>query len=75
MPIYEELVLKKAQPTVVQIGSVQDIAKAVPANFANAGKPVSIAPAAGNGHSSPNGHRNGNAPAKKEEAAEAVAGD
>jgi len=55
--IYEELVLKKAQPTVVQIGSVSDIAKSVPSNFANAGKPVSIAPAPqrpynGNGHSS-----------------------
>jgi hypothetical protein len=81
--IYEELVLKKAQPTVVQIGSVSDIAKAVPANFANAGKPVSIAPASGNGnghangngHSNANGHSNGNASAKKEEAAEAVAGD
>jgi len=47
--IYEELVLKKPQPTVVQIGTVSDIAKAVPANFANAGKPVSIAPANGNG--------------------------
>jgi len=34
--IYEELVLKKPQPTVVQIGSVSDIAKAVPANFTNA---------------------------------------
>jgi uncharacterized radical SAM superfamily Fe-S cluster-containing enzyme len=43
--IYEELVLKKPQPTVVQIGSVADIAKATPANFANAGKPVTIAPA------------------------------
>jgi len=29
----------------VQIGTVQDIAKAIPANFANAGKPVHIAPA------------------------------
>ena len=44
--IYEELVLKKPQPTVVQIGTVQDIAKAIPANFTNAGKPVGIAPAA-----------------------------
>jgi hypothetical protein len=47
----------------------------VPANFANAGKPVSIAPASGNG----NGHSNGNgAPAitqSAEKAAEAVAGD
>src|SRR6266403_2061175 len=71
--IYEELVLKKPQPTVVQIGTVGDIAKAVPANFANAGKPVSIAPAIGNG----NGHSNGNGAATKtnEKAAEAVAGD
>jgi hypothetical protein len=68
-------VLKKAQPTVVQIGSVSDIAKAVPANFANAGKPVSIAPANGNDHSNGNGHANGNGAAKKEETAEAVAGD
>jgi 7,8-dihydro-6-hydroxymethylpterin dimethyltransferase len=66
--IYEELVLKKPQPTVVQIGSVSDIAKAVPANF----KPVSIAPATGNGNG--NGH---SAPASqaKEATAEAVAGD
>ena len=60
--IYEELVLKKPQPTIVQIGTTSDIAKAVPANFANAGKPVSIAPA------------NGDA-AAKEAATEAVAGD
>jgi hypothetical protein len=56
----------------VQIGTVQDIAKAVPANFTNAGKPVTIAPANGNGHS------NGNSDAKPEsteKAAEAVAGD
>jgi acylphosphatase len=44
--IYEELVLKKPQPTVVQIGTLTDINKAVPANFANANKPVNIAPAA-----------------------------
>jgi 7,8-dihydro-6-hydroxymethylpterin dimethyltransferase len=72
--IYEELVLKKPQPTVVQIGSVSDIAKAVPANFANAGKPVTIAPANGNG----NGHSNGNgasAPHAAEKTSEAVAGD
>jgi hypothetical protein len=80
--IYEELVLKKAQPTVVQIGSVSDIAKSVPANFANAGKPVSIAPASGNGNGHINGHGDGNGHSnahgeatKKEEAAEAVAGD
>jgi len=73
--IYEELVLKKPQPTVVQIGTVSDIAKAVPANFANAGKPVNIAPANGNGNG--NGHSNGNGAATKtdEKAAEAVAGD
>ena len=73
--IYEELVLKKPQPAVVQIGSVQDIAKAVPANFAktNAAQPVQIAPANGT-----NGHSNGNgssAPKATETAAEAVAGD
>jgi acylphosphatase len=68
--IYEELVLKKPQPTVVQIGTVSDIAKATPANFANAGKPVTIAPANGNGHSNGNG-----ANAAAEKATEAVAGD
>jgi len=55
----------------------------VPANFANAGKPVSIAPASGNGngkgHSNGNGHSNGSGtPASTqstEKAAEAVAGD
>jgi acylphosphatase len=64
--IYEELVLKKPQPTVVQIGSVSDIAKAIPTNFTNANKPVSIAPANGNGAA---------AEKKSEPAAEAVAGD
>ena len=61
----------------MQIGTVSDIAKAVPANFANAGlhaaagKPVTIAPANGNGHSNGNG-----VTAKTDEkAAEAVAGD
>jgi hypothetical protein len=64
--IYEELVLKKPQPKVVQIGTVSDIAKAVPANFTNANKPIGIAPANGNG----------NGAAKSTEAAhEAVAGD
>jgi tetraether lipid synthase len=43
--IYEELVLKKPQPTVVQIGSLTDIKQATPANFANPNKPVNIAPA------------------------------
>ena len=65
----------------MQIGTVQDIAKAVPANFANAGlpaaagKPVTIAPANGNG----NGHSNGNGVGantqQAEKATEAVAGD
>jgi 7,8-dihydro-6-hydroxymethylpterin dimethyltransferase len=71
--IYEELVLKKPQQAVVQIGTVSDIAKAVPANFANAGKPVTIAVANGNGHSNGNGAP-ANAPSA-EKAAEAVAGD
>jgi hypothetical protein len=65
--IYEELVLKKAQPTVVQIGTVSDIAKAVPASFTNANKPIGIAPANGNGNSAPKKNT--------EAAAEAVAGD
>jgi uncharacterized radical SAM superfamily Fe-S cluster-containing enzyme len=43
--IYEELVLKKPQPTVVQIGSLTDIKQATPANFANANKTVNITPA------------------------------
>jgi 7,8-dihydro-6-hydroxymethylpterin dimethyltransferase len=64
--IYEELVLKKPQPTVVQIGTVSDIANAVPASF----KPVTITGANGNGHSNGNG-----APAPAEKATEAVAGD
>ncbi|HET6932718.1 MAG TPA: hypothetical protein VFI45_20500, partial [Candidatus Acidoferrum sp.] len=64
--IYEELVLKKPQQAVVQIGTVSDIAKAVPANFTNANKPIGIAPANGNGNE---------APKSKEAAAEAVAGD
>jgi len=60
--IYEELVLKKPQPTIVQIGTTSDIAKAVPANFTNANKPVTVAPPCGDA-------------AAKETAAEAVAGD
>ncbi len=46
--IYEELVLKKAPTTVVQIGSLTDIKQATPANFAktNGAQPVQIAPAA-----------------------------
>jgi 7,8-dihydro-6-hydroxymethylpterin dimethyltransferase len=62
--IYEELVLKKPKQEVVQIGTLTDIAKAVPSNSANAGKPVTIAPANGNGAAN-----------ASEKAAEAVAGD
>jgi 7,8-dihydro-6-hydroxymethylpterin dimethyltransferase len=64
--IYEELVLKKPQQEVVQIGTLTDIAKAVPTNFTDAGKPVSIAPANGNGN---------DAAKASQKAAEAVAGD
>ena len=55
--IYEELVLKKPQETVVQIGIIQQIQMAVPGATV---KPVQIAPANGNG----NGHANGNGAAK-----------
>jgi hypothetical protein len=62
--IYEELVLKKAQPSVVQIGTVTDIKKATPA-----AAPVTISNANGNG--------NGNETAEPahREVAEPVAGD
>jgi uncharacterized radical SAM superfamily Fe-S cluster-containing enzyme len=62
--IYEELVLKKAQPSVVQIGTVTDIKKATPA-----AAPVTISNANGNG--------NGNETAEPDhrEVAEPVAGD
>ena len=68
--IYEELVLKKAQPKTVQIGTLADITKAVPANFSNANKPMGIAPA--NGHDPSDGNGNGQAAPKS---TEAVAGD
>jgi len=58
--IYEELVLKQAQPEVVQIGSLTDIKRATP-NTA----PVTISNAK-------NGNGNG---ASKPEVAEHVAGD
>jgi len=61
--IYEEMVLKKPQETVVQIGSIQQIEMAVPGAPV---KPVQVAPAKGNG--------NGDAKAAKAEEA-AVAGD
>jgi hypothetical protein len=61
--IYEELVLKQAQPEVVQIGSLTDIKKATPSTA-----PVTISKAnkIGNG--------NGN-DAAKPQVAEHVAGD
>ena len=61
--IYEEMVLKKAQPAVVQIGSVADIKKATPTVA-----PVTIGNADGNG--------NGHAPKPPApEVAQPVAGD
>jgi hypothetical protein len=48
--IYEELVLKKPQETVVQIGSLQQIRMAVPGATV---KPVQIANANGNGIAAP----------------------
>ena len=77
--IYEELVLKKAPETVVQIGSIAGIKAATPGVQVGL---TSIQPANGNGHSNGNGngHTNGNgngaksaAEAEKPEAA--VAGD
>jgi uncharacterized radical SAM superfamily Fe-S cluster-containing enzyme len=59
--IYEELVLKQAQPEVVQIGSLTDIKRATPSTA-----PVTISNANGNG--------NGNG-AVKPAVAEQVAGD
>jgi uncharacterized radical SAM superfamily Fe-S cluster-containing enzyme len=50
--IYEELVLKKPQETVVQIGSLQQIHMAVPGATV---KPVQIASANGSGNSNGNG--------------------
>ena len=66
--IYEELVLKKPQESVVQIGTVQQIQMAVPGA---AVKPVQISPANGNGNG--NGH-SVDSP-KKDTAEAAVAGD
>ncbi|MGH9715072.1 MAG: radical SAM protein [Candidatus Acidiferrales bacterium] len=68
--IYEELVLKKPQESVVQIGTVQQIQMAVPGAPV---KPVQIAPANGNGNGYSNG--NGNGTAHTEKAEPAVAGD
>ena len=69
--IYEELVLKKPQETVVQIGSMDQIRIAVPGAPV---KPVQIAPANGNGNGHSNGNENGAAKAKESEATP-VAGD
>jgi len=60
--IYEELVLKQAQPEVVQIGSLTDIKRATPSVA-----PVTISNATGSGNGTPN-------PAKPQ-VAEQVAGD
>ena len=71
--IYEELVLKKPQETVVQIGSVDRIKMAVPGAPV---KPVQIAGANGNGNGHSNGNGNGQEVGASEPAAEAaVAGD
>jgi len=71
--IYEELVLKKPHPAVVQIGTVEDIAKAVPADFASA--PVTPASASGNGNGQAGDNGNGVAKTREpEKAARAVAG-
>ena len=63
--IYEELVLKQAQPEVVQIGSLTDIKRATPSTA-----PVTIS----NANKIGNGNGNGNGAAKPE-VAEHVAGD
>ena len=63
--IYEELVLKQAQPEVVQIGSLTDIKRATPSTA-----PVTIS----NANKIGNGNGNGHGPAKPE-VAEHVAGD
>ena len=71
--IYEELVLKKPQETVVQIGSMDQLRIAVPGAPV---KPVQIAPANGNGNGNGHSHDSGNGAAKaKESEATPVAGD
>ena len=75
--IYEEMVLKKAQPTVVTIGSLDQLKAAKPGN----GAPVSISNADGNGangngHAKDNGNGNGaSEKSEKPEAAQTVASD
>jgi hypothetical protein len=65
--IYEEMVLKKPAPSVVTIGSVEQIKRATPAGHS---APVVIGNGNGNGHSNGNGKG-----AAKPEVAETVAGD
>jgi len=69
--IYEEMVLKKPQQSVVQIGSVQEIKQATPASSL-----TSISGGGnGNGSGNGNGHANGNSAIKQEEEVTAPAGD
>ncbi len=65
--IYEEMVLKKPQESVVKIGTLTDIHTAVP----GASVPVTIANATPNG----NGNGNGHAPETKPSADQIAAGD
>ena len=65
--IYEELVLKKPQAAVVQIGSVEAIKAATPGRPA----PVTISNANGNGH----GNGNGRAKTETPEVAQVAASD
>jgi 7,8-dihydro-6-hydroxymethylpterin dimethyltransferase len=65
--IYEELVLKKPQPAVVQIGSLEAIKAATPGGSA----PVTISNANGNGH----GNGNGRAKTETPEVAQVLASD
>jgi hypothetical protein len=70
--IYEELVLKKPQETVVQIGTIQQIQMAVPgASVA----PVQISPAQPDGYLKGNGHGQGPRKVEPAEAEASVAGD
>ncbi len=65
--IYEELVLKKPQPAVVQISSVEAIKAATPGGPA----PVTLSNANGNGH----GNGNGRAKTETPEVAQVAASD
>jgi uncharacterized radical SAM superfamily Fe-S cluster-containing enzyme len=67
--IYEEMVLKRPQESVVKIGTLTDIHTAVP----GASVPVTIANAEGNGNG--NGNGNGHTPEAKPSAEQVVAGD